>query len=66
MASDRQDSRGRRFTVAITKKRRLTQEQLDLFKDAPARSKEPESPHGKSATTSDRREDSPTIIDVRR
>jgi hypothetical protein len=39
--SDRQDARGRRFTVAITKKRRLTQEQLDLFKNSSARTKEP-------------------------
>jgi hypothetical protein len=41
MASDRHDARGRRFTVATTKNRRLAQKQLDLFRDTPARSEEP-------------------------
>jgi hypothetical protein len=52
MTSDRQDARGRRFTVATTKTRRLTQEQLDLFRDAPAKT-EQESQHGKAAPPSD-------------
>jgi hypothetical protein len=53
MASDRHDSRGRRFTVATTKNRRLTQEQLDVFRDAPAKTPEQELPRGKAAPASD-------------
>jgi hypothetical protein len=58
--SDRHDARGRRFTVATTKNRRLTQEQLDLFKDAPTRTGEPEA---SPASASDRSEDGKIVPD---
>jgi hypothetical protein len=65
MASDRHDARGRRFTVATTKNRRLTQEQLDLFKDTAARTTEQGAPQGGKAAASalDRNEDGKAIPD---
>jgi hypothetical protein len=58
MTSERQDARGRRFTVSTAKKYRTAQKQLDLFKDASTKTEEGE-PQGEA----DRRDDGKTVPD---